>query len=199
MMAMVVASIVSGVATPKVGYYTPFAIFGTCFMALGSGLLITLQVDTGEGKWVGYQIVYGLGLGFAFQAPNLAAQTVLEKNDVPIGSSLMFFGQMLGAAVFIPVGVNVLNNQLVKRLSGLPGFEPSLVTSGGATSLLETLPGDQRAPALQAYNEALRMVFQIGLIMSCLTILGTAALEWKSILEKPTTSDDEKANGMDKA
>jgi hypothetical protein len=81
-------------------------------------------------------------MGLAFQAPNLAAQTVLPKKDVPIGSSLMFFCQLLGGTVFVSVGENVLHNQLVQRLSGVPGFNWSLITSGGATSLLNLLPLD---------------------------------------------------------
>lgn len=31
----------------------------------------------------------------------------------------------------------------------------------------------------------MRKVFQIGLILSCLAVLSTAMLEWKSILKKP--------------
>lgn len=188
MLSMVVGSIAGGIVTPKIGYYTPFAIIGSCVMSVGAGLLTTFQVDTGEGKWIGYQIVYGIGLGLCFQVPNLAAQTVLPKNDVPIGLALMLFGQLLGAAVFVAVGENVLGNQLVQRLSVVPGFHPSLVTSTGATSLLRSLPLDQRATVLIAYNEALRKVFQVGLIVSCLTTLGAATLEWKSILKKPVVT-----------
>ncbi|KAK1147582.1 hypothetical protein N8T08_000924 [Aspergillus melleus] len=197
MLAMVLASIVGGLATQKAGYYTPFAIGGSWIMAIGSGLLTTLQVDTSEAKWVGYQILYGFGMGLSFQAPNLAAQTVLPAVDVPIGSSLMFFGQLLGATIFISVGENVLDNQLVSRLSGMPGFNPSFVTSGGATSLLDLLPESLRGTALVAYNEALRQVFVVGLVISCLTMLGTAGLEWKSMLAKAKDqrSDNETVEG----
>lgn len=191
MLSMVLGSVFGGLSIQKVGYYTPFAIGGSCIMAIGAGLLTTLQITTGEGKWIGYQILYGFGMGLCFQAPNLAAQTVLPTKDVPIGSALMFFSQLLGAAVFISVGENVLGNQLVKRLSDIPGFQPSLVTSGGATSLLQALPDRYRGEVLTGYNESLRVVFQIGLIVSCLTIPGTAALEWRSLLKKPAGSKAE--------
>jgi hypothetical protein len=117
-----------------------------------------------------------------FQAPKLAAQAVLPTKDVPVGASLMFFTQLLGASVFVSVGQNVLDNQLLQKLSGIiPGFDPSLVTSSGATSQLDSVPASLRPTVLTAYNGALRTVFQIGLAMSCLTILGSAALEWKSV------------------
>ncbi|OJK01893.1 hypothetical protein ASPACDRAFT_58301 [Aspergillus aculeatus ATCC 16872] len=192
MLAMVVGSIGGGITNSKVGYYTPLAIIGSCIMSVGAGLLTTFQVDTGAGKWIGYQIVYGLGLGLCFQVPNLAAQTVLPKPDVPSGLALMLFGQLIGAAVFVSVGENILANQLVKRLSGLPGFDRGLVTSGGVTELLDAMPADLRGTVLHSYNEALRRVFWAGLIISCLTLLGAATLEWRSIKQGQPQPDAEK-------
>ncbi|KAJ5412591.1 MFS general substrate transporter [Penicillium crustosum] len=191
MISMVVGSIGGGITNSKIGYYTPLAITGSCIMSVGAGLLSTFQVDTSEGKWIGYQIVYGMGLGLCFQVPNLAAQTVLPKPDVPSGLALMIFGQMIGAAVFVSVGENILASQLVKRLSGLPGFNRHLVTSGGVTELLDIMPTDLHDMVLQSYNEALRKVFQVGMIISCLTVLGTATLEWKSVKKGQPKPDAE--------
>ncbi|GKT94684.1 MFS aflatoxin efflux pump [Colletotrichum tofieldiae] len=78
-------------------------IFGVCLMAIGAGLMYTLQVNTGSRQWIGYQIIYGLGAGSATQAPNIAAQTVLPKRDVPIGVSLMYFGNFMSSAILLPL------------------------------------------------------------------------------------------------
>jgi MFS family permease len=193
---MVFGSVSGGFLNTKIGYYTPIAIIGSAVMAVGAGLLTTFQVDTSAGKWIGYQVLYGVGLGWCFQIPNLAAQTVLPKPDVSIGLALMVFGQLLGAAVFVAVGENVLGNQLVQQLSGIPGFDPSLVTSGGATALLSSVPPSFHDAVLIAYNEALRKVFQVGLIVSCLAVPGAFALEWRSIKKpdpKAAKPDAEKA------
>ncbi|KAH8812850.1 putative MFS aflatoxin efflux pump [Xylogone sp. PMI_703] len=187
MLSMVLAVIGAGFLTQKLGYYTPFAISGSCLMSIGAGLLTTLKVDTSSGKWIGYQIIYGFGMGLCFQAPNLAAQTVLPNKDVPVGSSLILFCQLLGGTVFVSVGQNVLDNQLAQRLSRFPGYNSSLITSGGATSLIDSLSANLRETALVAYNEALQKVFQIGLIVSCLSIFGSAMLEWKSIKKQATS------------
>ncbi|KAJ9490104.1 hypothetical protein VN97_g3161 [Penicillium thymicola] len=181
MISMVVGSIGGGITNSKIGFYNPLAIIGSCIMSVGAGLLTTFQVDTSEGKWIGYQIVYGIGLGLCFQVPNLAAQTVLPKPDVSSGLALMLFGQMIGAAVFVSVRENILANQLVKRLSGLPGFNSNLVTSGGVTELLDTMPVGLHNTVLHSYNDALRKVFQVGMVLSCLTVLGAVTLEWKSV------------------
>ena len=197
MISVVVGSISGGITNSKIGYYTPLAIIGSCIMSVGAGLLTTFQVDTGEGKWIGYQIVYGIGLGLCFQVPNLAAQTVLPKPDVPSGLALMFFGQLIGAAVFVSVGENILANQLVKKLSGLPEFNPRLVTSGGVTELLTSMPAYLHDVVIHSYNEALRKVFQVGLIISCLTVLGAATLEWKSIKQGQPKEDPEAKGQVD--
>jgi hypothetical protein len=156
-------------------------IVGVCIMTVGTGLITTLQVDSANGKWIGYQILIGFGMGMTFQAPNLAAQTVLTNRDVPVGTSLMFFGQLLGGAIFISVGQNVLNTELLKRLSSLPGFNPALLFSEGATGLISQLPDAIRPAVLLGYNESLRKVFQVGLILTCLIIFGAGALEWRSV------------------
>lgn len=187
MMAFVLSSIVGGLLNQKIGYYTVLGISGASIMSVGAGLLTTLQLTTSQGKIIGYQILYGFGMGLCFQTPNLATQTVLPKPDVPMGIALMFFGQLLGAAVFLAVGQNVLANQLLKRLSGIDGFDKleHLILSGGITSVIDAVPSSLRGTVLSAYNAALQQVFIIGLVLSCLAVLGTATMEWKSILKKP--------------
>ncbi|EXJ80874.1 hypothetical protein A1O3_07161 [Capronia epimyces CBS 606.96] len=186
MLAMVAASIGGGFLNQKIGYYTPLGIAGACIMAVGAGLLTTLQVDTAEGKWIGFQVLYGFGMGLCFQTPNLAVQTVLPKRDVPMGLALMFFGQLLGAAVFVSVAQNVLDTQLLHRLAAIPGLGRGvdLISSAGATSLLDSVPTNLLPTVLSAYNDALRSVFEIGLVLACLAVLGVASLEWRSVLRE---------------
>jgi hypothetical protein len=106
-------------------YYTPFLYASSVLMAVGAGLLATLKVDSGPARWIGYQIVFGLGVGLGMQQPMIAAQTVLELADVPVGTSIIIFTQTLGqcfdflsltpltrshlpgGALFISVGQNV--------------------------------------------------------------------------------------------
>jgi MFS family permease len=54
----VVFVIASGALTSKIGYYTPFLILGTAIMTVGSGLLATLDVDSGDAEAVGYQVSF---------------------------------------------------------------------------------------------------------------------------------------------
>ncbi|TQN68789.1 Efflux pump aflT [Colletotrichum shisoi] len=179
-LSLTVFSVVSGGVITRLGYYTPVMLLGTCILAVGAGLLTTLQVHTGAAKWAGYQVIYGIGMGMSFQAPNLAAQTVLKIKDVPVGTSIMFFSQTLGGAIFISVGQNVLNNQLVKRIRGIPGLDGIDLKGSGATTLTK-LPAEVRDPVLKAYNDALRVVFVVGLVLACSVLIGAGGMEWKSV------------------
>ncbi|TVY80635.1 Rubrofusarin-specific efflux pump aurT [Lachnellula suecica] len=204
LLPIVLSSIITGQLVSRMGYYTPVLIFGICLTAIGTGLLTTLQLNTSEANWIGFQILYGLGLGFSSQGPNMAAQTVLPREDVAIGTSLMFFGSQLFGAVFTSVGQNVINGQLAKRLAGFPRINPLMIPTTGATDLLKLIPAAYHTAALQAYNESLRVCFQVGVIMACLSILGALCMEWRSVRKNlpPKTTDAqrvaEKGEGLNK-
>ncbi|CAI4214791.1 unnamed protein product [Parascedosporium putredinis] len=153
--------------------------------------------ESGPAKWIGYQVLYGFGLGFSFQVPNLAAQTVLPHIDVPVGTALMIFGQQLGGSIFVSVGQSVFSSELLKRLSGVEGFDVNLLSDTGATTLIESVPTDLRSRVIKEYNGALSRVFMIGLIMASLAIPFALAMEWRSVKEKPKGGVEEVGVGRD--
>ncbi|TPX10948.1 uncharacterized protein E0L32_008154 [Thyridium curvatum] len=181
-LSMVVASITTGILVSRIGYYTPFMIGGVCLMSVGAGLITTFDVDTPAARWIGYQVLYGWGLGSSFQAPNLAAQTVLPQRDVPVGTALMLFAQLLGGAVFVSAGQNVLSNELIRRVARIPGFgnDPGRIQHAGATSIVD-LPPALRGPVVKAYNDSLRVTFVMGLALSCAVLFGALGLEWRTV------------------
>ncbi|OKL59349.1 hypothetical protein UA08_05232 [Talaromyces atroroseus] len=181
--AMVVSSIIAGVGTTKTGYYTPFLIAGTCIVAIGSGLLTMLEVNTSTGKWIGYQIMYGFGLGGCFQAPNMAAQTVLPRHEVAIGASLMLFGQTLFSAIFVSVGQNVLDQHLSSRLAKIAGIHitPNQINTAGITGIFELIPTQYHGAVLQAYNASLHVCYIVALTFACLSVIGSICMEWRNV------------------
>ena len=187
-LALVLFSIVSGGLVTALGYYTPFMIAASVLMAIGAGLITTFEVDSGKGVWIGYQIIYGCGVGFGMQQALIAAQTVLPLDDVPVGTSLIMFMQTLGGALFISIAQNLFTNSLVSNLkSKAPGFPSDIVLRTGATNLkdavvrfdVDLLPG-----VLVAYNEALRQTFYTSLAIAALSLIGALVVEWKSVKGK---------------
>jgi hypothetical protein len=50
-----------------IGYYIPVALFASVLLSVGSGLIATFSPHTSTGKWIGYQILYGVGRGLGLQ------------------------------------------------------------------------------------------------------------------------------------
>src|ERR1700761_9026804 len=113
----------------------------TVLLAIGSGLMTTFKLNTGHSKWIGYQFLAGAGVGLGMQQTMIAAQTVLPKADIAIGTSIMMFAQTLGGALFVSVGQNVFTNELVKGIQrNVPNLDAGFVLSVGATEIKNRVP-----------------------------------------------------------
>ncbi|KAI9689822.1 MAG: hypothetical protein M1822_009704, partial [Bathelium mastoideum] len=184
MLALTLASITAGISVSKIGYYVPFMLAGTVIMSIGNGLLTTFTVDTAHPKWIGFQVIAGFGIGLGMQQASVAAQTVLAKKDAPVGVSLMFFGQSFGGSIFIAVAQDILSNRLVKELSGIPGFNAKLIATVGATDLRKVVDPKYLETVLVAYNDSLKDVWYLVTGLACVTIFGSAAMQWRSVKTK---------------
>lgn len=51
----------------RVGYYLPFALIGSIMITIANGIISTLSPTTSTGKWIGYQIIHGVGRGLGMQ------------------------------------------------------------------------------------------------------------------------------------
>ena len=184
-LSLVLVSMIGGFTVTKVGYYTPFCLVSSVLMAIGAGLLSTFTTTTGHSKWIGYQVIFGAGVGFGMQNTLIAAQTVLPKKDVPIGTAIIMFSQTLGGAVFISVAQNVFTNRLLTNLKQVvPDLSPALVLKVGATSLKTAIPKQFLGGVQQAYNDAIMSTFYVAVAMASFSIFGSALLEWRSVKGK---------------
>ncbi|KAF1953927.1 MFS transporter [Byssothecium circinans] len=184
-LGLVIVSMASGGAVTAIGYYTPFMLVSSILMSIGAGLLTTFETNTGHSKWIGYQFIFGAGVGFGMQQTLVAVQTALPKDDIPIGTALMMFCQTLGGALFISVGQNVFTNQLIKNLASVvPDMNPQLVLSAGATGIKSVVPQQFLGGVLVAYNKTLTQTFYVSVATAALSILGASVVQWKSMKGK---------------
>ena len=185
LVAAVIGTILSGALVTQTGYYTPFMLASSALTAVGAGLLTTFDLETGHAKWIGYQVIVGLGIGLGLQQPQIAIQAVLDISEIPVATALMFFLQLFGAAVFVSVGESVLTNRVISYISRhVPGVDAAEVALAGATSFRSVVPAEYVPGIVQEYNTALTQVFEIALVMACLTTLGSLAMEGWSVMGK---------------
>ncbi|KAF2684726.1 MFS general substrate transporter [Lentithecium fluviatile CBS 122367] len=184
-LGLVLISIICGGLVTYIGYYTPFMLISSVVMTIGAGLLSTFEVDTNSPKWIGYQFIFGAGVGFGMQQPLIAVQTALPKHDVAIGTAIIMFSQTLGGALFISVGQNVFTNQLIKNLATVvPDLDPSIVLRTGATELKNAIEHKFLQGVLIAYNQTLSQTFYVSVATGALSIVGAAFVQWKSMKGK---------------
>lgn len=181
LLSLVVGTISSGATVSRVGVYKPFMILSAILVPIGAGILSLLKPTTNHSEWIGFQVLFGFGVGVGFQQPNVAAQTVLPRADVPTGIAVIFFALGLGATVSVAIGQSILDNRLISGLSGIKGFDPHKIVDVGATQLRNVLPARFLPQVLQVYNNALRDVFYISVAFGSMAIFGALGIEWKNI------------------
>ena len=81
-LSVTVAMIASGIFITATGLAVPVKVSGAVIAVLGAGLLYTLDIETSTGKWIGYQILGGVGWGMAFQVPIMVGQGNADLKDM---------------------------------------------------------------------------------------------------------------------
>jgi hypothetical protein len=183
----VVTTFLAGAMVSLWGYYNPFMLVSAAAMAIGSGLLTTLDSTTSQAQWLSYEILVGLGVGLGQQQPILVAQTVLESTDVPAGVTTMIFARFLGTSIMLAVGQSVYYNTLVKELSQkVPQLHHSkqLIAHIGATKLKSKVMLIDPAlvePVMSVNNHAVTRAFIITVATSAFAFVVAFGVEWKSM------------------
>lgn len=117
-----------------------------------------------------------------------------------MGTSLTLFTRLLGFALAVPIGQNVLQQALSDRL-GI-AVAAQIFGGGGVTDIrgnLERIFGAgtlELQGALDDVNFALTQTFLVGLVMAAASFPFSLFVEWKSVKKGP--KEDGKEEGTDK-
>ena len=189
LLSTILSSIIAGGLTTSLGYYTPTLIFCTVLFAIGAGLISTYSFDMSFGKWFGYQVLAGAGIGAGFQAPIIAVQTVLPLADIPVGTASVAFFQTLGGALFVSVGQTVFQNGLIRGVHKfVPELDPIILLRVGATQVRSTLSNrgmlDKLPAVLNAYMVGLVDSYRVSVGCASAAVISTLFFEWRSIRDE---------------
>jgi hypothetical protein len=185
LLAVIVSVLASGAAVSALGYYVPFMLLGTVMMSVGAGLLSTFSPTTSNALLIVYPAIFGAGIGISFQQPIIAAQTVLSEEDIPIGTSVIVFGQSIGGAIILSVAETVFSNRLATNIRDMLGVVVSSenLLAGGIKDVISAVvgAGGSQASVIDAENKAITQAFYVGLAMAGLSIIGALTVEWRSV------------------
>jgi hypothetical protein len=185
LLSFLCAVLVHGVGTSLIGYYTPFMIFGSVLTPIAAGLLTTFKVDMSIIRTLIYSGLIGFSAGIAYQAPSNAVQTVLPAADVPLGISMILFGQYFGGALFVALAQTIFANQLAKNLQILdPTLTAKAIENMGIMELKNSVGNGRMDSVLSGIDKSLTQMWYLVVGLTCVTMIGSLTMEWKSVKEK---------------
>lgn len=189
-LSMLIGVALSGVGTSGFGYYVPFMLASSVILPIAVGLLTTLSVDAGSATWIGFQVVFGIGIGLGLQQPYTAAQSFTrerEGKDVATVSAIILFVQTLGGTLGASIAQNILLKQLTLSLPTIdPNLTPERIKNTGLTDLVRHEPAVILAAILPDINRAITQVFRVALVCACLSLPASMIAKWKSVKTKST-------------
>ncbi|KAL6230197.1 hypothetical protein BDW75DRAFT_223330 [Aspergillus navahoensis] len=180
---LTIAAIVQGVVLSKVGIVPLFWVIGGALGTIGAGLFYTMDADTSTGKWIGFQIIVGFTVGWAFQVSLSNGQVHASPEDMSQVTAIINFFVTVGGAFFLSAAQSAFNNQLLKELAAtLPEVDPATALAIGATQIREAFTPNQVPLVIDAYVVGLKAVFAIIIgAFGVATLVGGSFGSWKRL------------------
>jgi len=188
---------VGGVLVTKTGRYKPIHLISTALMPLVFGLSSILDQHSNKAEWIFWLIFAGIGGGLTISTTLQAVQASLPESEVASSTGTWSFVRSLGTIWGVSIPSAIFNNRF-DELSGR--FDPSLrplFTRGQAyehatAKFINTFDPATKEIVIQAYVDALKRVWQIGIVFAGITFL-------VSFLEKeiPLRTELETEFGLD--
>ncbi|KAJ5874387.1 Major facilitator superfamily domain general substrate transporter [Penicillium soppii] len=201
-LGIVVFTMISGTLISVLGYYLPFLLAGGVISSIGYGLLSTLSTTSPIARWIGYQILYGVGSGCTTAAPYIAIQSLVASEQIPLAMAIIIFWQNIGAATSLiaanAIFSNSLRSELQKRAAQI-NVSPDAILNAGVRSIRDLVSGSELNAVLAAYAKSIDKVMYLGIAVSVAVLVFSPGLGWKDIrkvkelqiiTDKSTGSDD---------
>ncbi|GGO48225.1 MDR family MFS transporter [Streptomyces lasiicapitis] len=144
MIPVVIVSTIAGKVMSATGKYRIFPIVGTAFLAVGLGLLATMDTSTSRVTTCAYMVLVGIGLGCVLQMATTIAQNSVSLRDMGAAMSSAMLFRTLGGSL----GVALFGSMFTRAVgSRLPG-------GGSGTGADAQAPAEVPAGARDAYLAA---------------------------------------------
>ena len=180
-----IGMLIQGGGSTIIGYYTPFAIFASILAPIGVGLMTTWTLQTDLAKLIMYSAMVGFAIGIGFQTSQLAVQTALSPSDAPLGLGVIVFAQGFGPALFVSIAQTIFSNRLATNLHHLaPHLNVSSIENMGLSELKASVGPENLDKVLLGFHDSLSETWYLPVALCSFTLVGSLALEWRSVKQK---------------
>ncbi|MDS1270167.1 MDR family MFS transporter [Lipingzhangella sp. LS1_29] len=191
---MLTTSIGSGVLVTRTGRYKVFPILGSVVVGIALALLTRLGPDTPYPEMAAYILLLGLGLGLIMQVVVTAMQNAASYADLGATTSAASFTRSIGGAFGTSVFGGIFSGQLAANLAARsdevtlpPGM--SVEDLQADPQQVDRLPPAVQADFLQAYADAIDLVFLAAVPLAVLALLLALVLRELPLRETIRTPD----------
>lgn len=192
MAGTVVASNIAGKVMTRTGHYKIFPVTGTACLAVGMGLLATMDLATSRALTSAFMILVGIGTGFTLQMANTIAQNSVEMRDIGAASAsanlFRTLGGSVGVAVFGSLFTAALKAHGVGEAAGAAGAGTA---SGG-------LPLAARQAYLNAVVNGTQHIFLLGAIVAVFAFAAAVFIKEVPLRGKPGGAKPQPAPGCER-
>ncbi|KAF2717802.1 efflux pump [Polychaeton citri CBS 116435] len=183
--AMIFAGLTGGLVG-RLGYYLPFGVTSGVLLTIANGLLSMLMPTTPTARWIGFQILHGVGRGLGLQIPLLAVQHNCAKNELSVLTALVVFSQQFGGSVFLSLAQVIFSSELRRSLTiHAPTANASAIIATGATSIRKIVPAASLPGVLLSYSNAVDQVMYLATGAAGGALIFALGMGWTDIRKKP--------------
>ena len=189
---LVFSCVGGGIVLAKVGFYSPFYIFGCALALIGVSLFHVVKLDTSAGNLYGYSILVGIGCGLYVQAGFSVAQAKVPPQQLGAATGFIALGQLIGPTIALSIAGTVLvdtaTSGLQELLPDIPIATIKNAIAGTASELLETLDPETRIAALNIIANSIGKVYILAIAAQALGFVCSLLLKHERIVLQPSTS-----------
>ncbi|KAF8342225.1 major facilitator superfamily domain-containing protein [Cantharellus anzutake] len=160
-------AVLSGQVISGVGRYREVMWFGYGFMALGVGLMMTLDNGSSLAQQEIYLCIAALGTGCLFQTPLIALQAAMPLKDMATSTGAFTLLRTLGGTIGISIGDAIYSSELEKRLRRIPDIGSFLngrtihQLTNDVKGLTQIQPPSLREQILEAYTKSVSFIWLV--------------------------------------
>lgn len=166
-----------GILIAKTAQFRPTHFAGLTLLAIAVGCCSLLSAHTGTAPWIALEMLVAAGLGAVMPALLPAVQAELRDADTAASTAAWAFVRSLGTVWGVAIPAAVFNNRFRQLLGRVrdPAVREALGEGGAyehaSKAFVEGFAPETRAEVVGVYADALRRMWQIGVVFAGLSLV----------------------------
>ncbi|KAH7190246.1 major facilitator superfamily domain-containing protein [Fusarium oxysporum] len=158
------------------GIYAPILVGSAAIATVAAGLIYTLDVGTGSGKWIGYQVLAGVAWGAGIQVPMIATQGTSKELDLAPKTAILLCAFLIAAAQ-----TSFLHTMLKEMREMAPQVSQSQLVQTGATEIRQVFDENVIPFVIRTYMEGLKVAFALVIAATGVAFTVSLGTRWSRL------------------